>query len=70
MPALSKCFLVVGSIAGVVGSKHQVPLPAAGLLLEVQCEVSGNKLTAAGKIAGCRHILTGLSSAYFLMQCN
>ena len=32
--ALSKCFVIVGSIAGVVGSKHQVPLPARGLLVK------------------------------------
>ena len=46
---------------GVVGSKHQVPLPTKGLSSEVRCGVSSKKLTEGGKIAGCRHILTGLS---------
>ena len=32
-----KMFLVVGNIAGVIGSKCQVPLPAGGLL--VKCSV-------------------------------
>ena len=32
--ALSKCFVAVGSIEGVVGSKCQVPLPARGLLVK------------------------------------
>ena len=44
-PALSKCFVTVGSMARVVGSKHQVPLPARGSL------VRGKKLTEGGKIA-------------------
>ena len=48
----------VGSIEGVAGSKHQVPLPARGLL--VQHAVKSKKLTEGGKIAGCWHILTGL----------
>ena len=55
-PALSKRFVAVGSMARVVGSKHQVPLPARGFL------VRGKKLTEGGKIAGCRHILAGLGS--------
>ena len=36
--ALSKCFIAVGSIAGVVGSKCQVPLPARGLLVKSNVE--------------------------------
>ena len=37
--ALSKCFVAVDNIEGVVGSKHQVPLPArAGLLVESNVE--------------------------------
>ena len=36
--ALPKCSVVVGSIAGVVGSKHQVPLPARGLLVKSSVE--------------------------------
>ena len=36
--ALSKCFAAVGSIAGVVGSKHQVPLLARGLLVKSSVE--------------------------------
>ena len=51
-------------------SRQQTPgsLACCRAPSEVQCEVSGNKLTAAGKIAGCRHILTGLSSAYFFNE--
>ena len=30
---------------------------------EVQCGVTGKKLTEGGKIAGCQHILTGLKIA-------
>ena len=33
-PALSKCFVAVGNIEGIVGSKHQVPLPARGLIVK------------------------------------
>ena len=58
--ALSKCFVAVGNIEGVVGSKHQVPLPARGLISEVPCGESGKKGIEGGKIAGSRHILTGL----------
>ena len=36
--ALSKCFVAVGSIEGVAGSKHQVPLPARGLLVKSNVE--------------------------------
>ena len=37
--ALSKCFVAVDNIEGVVGSKHQVPLPArAGLLVKSNVE--------------------------------
>ena len=36
--ALSKCFVVVGSIAGVIGSKCQVPLTARGLPVESRVE--------------------------------
>ena len=36
--ALSKCFVAVGTIEGVVGSKHQVPLPARGLLVKSNVE--------------------------------
>ena len=36
--ALSKCFVAVGSIEGVVGSKHQVPLPGRGLLVKSNVE--------------------------------
>ena len=34
----SKCFVATGSIAGVVGSKHQVPLPARGILVKSSVE--------------------------------
>ena len=34
LAALSKCFVALGSIEGVVGSKHHVPLPARGLLVK------------------------------------
>ena len=37
-PALSKCSVAVGSIVGVVGSKHQAPLPARGLLVKSSME--------------------------------
>ena len=37
-PSLSKCFVVVGSIEGVEGSKHQAPLPARGLLVKSSLE--------------------------------
>ena len=36
--ALSKCFVAVGSIEGVVGSKFQVTLPARGLLVKPSVE--------------------------------
>ena len=32
LSALSKCFVAVGDIEGVVGSKNRVPLPARGLI--------------------------------------
>ena len=52
--ALSNCFVTVGSIAGVVGSKHQVPLTARGLLVKSNVEYEARnwlkvaKLPAAG----------------------
>ena len=36
--AMSKCFVAVGNIEGVVGSKHQVPLPAGGLIVKYDVE--------------------------------
>ena len=36
--ALSKCFVAVGNIEGVVGSKHQVPSPARGLIVKSNVE--------------------------------
>ena len=39
VPALSKCFLVIGSTAGVVGSKSQIPLPDSRII-KVQCEMA------------------------------
>ena len=36
--SLSKCFVAGGYIDGVVGSKHQVPLPARGLLMKSNVE--------------------------------
>ena len=38
VPALSKCFVAVGSIEGVIGSKFQVPLRARGLLVKSSVE--------------------------------
>ena len=35
---LSKCVVAVGSIEGVVGSNHQVPLSARGLLVKSNME--------------------------------
>ena len=46
--ALSKCFVIVGSIVWVVGSQHQVPLPARGLLVKSSVkQAPRNWLTAA-----------------------
>ena len=36
--ALSKCFVAVGSIEGVVGSKRQALLPVRGLLVKSRVE--------------------------------
>ena len=33
-PALSKCSVAVGNIEGLVGSKHQVPLPVRGIIVK------------------------------------
>ena len=49
-------------------SRQQMPSPLARWWApgEVQCGVSGKKLTEGSKIAGCRHILTGLLLRFFI----
>ena len=41
--AVSKCFVAVGSIQGVEGSRHQVPLPAQGLLVKAAKLLTASK---------------------------
>ena len=38
LAALSTCFVAVGNIEVVAGSKHQVPLPARGLIVKSNVE--------------------------------
>ena len=38
LSALSKCLVAVGSVEGVVDSKHQVPLPARRVLVKSSVE--------------------------------
>ena len=62
-PAQSKCFLVVDTeMAGVVGSRRDLIF----VISELYYEVGGRHFVVAGKIAGCRHILTGLHSINYL----
>ena len=51
--ALSKCF---GSIEGVVDSKHQVPLPASGLLVKSSVDLVASILPPVGTFwQGCNY---------------
>ena len=61
---LSKCFVAVGSILGVVGSKCQVPLPSKRLLVKSSVEwvasiwLKGAKLLPASTFwKGCKHVV-------------
>ena len=48
-------------MAGVVGSRRNLIF----VISELYYEVSGRHFVVGGKIAGCRHILTGLHACLF-----